>query len=88
MSIDEATPEQWDKTSKNKTAYGKLYHPEDKTFTTGRGKLNKRANKNSALKAVILFSVRVAMPFLSVILGTIPCISQILTVSCPMSIES
>jgi len=27
MSINDATPEQWDKTSK--TAYGKLYHPQD-----------------------------------------------------------
>jgi hypothetical protein len=27
MSINEATPEQWDKASK--TAYGKLYHPQD-----------------------------------------------------------
>ena len=27
MSINEATPEQWDKASK--TVYGKLYHPND-----------------------------------------------------------
>lgn len=32
MSIDEATPEQWNKVNKSKTAYGKLYHPQDQTF--------------------------------------------------------
>jgi len=30
MSIDDATPEQWNEVNKAKTAYGKLYHPEDK----------------------------------------------------------
>lgn len=29
MSIDDATPEQWDQ-SRSKTIAGKLYHPEDK----------------------------------------------------------
>lgn len=29
MSIDEATPEEWDNTKKPKTVFGKLYHPED-----------------------------------------------------------
>ena len=28
-SIDDATPEQWNRVAKNKTAYGKLYHPDD-----------------------------------------------------------
>ena len=30
MSIDDATPEQWNKVTKSKTAYGKLHHPEDR----------------------------------------------------------
>lgn len=30
MSIDEAKPQEWDNVAKSKTAYGKLYHPEDK----------------------------------------------------------
>jgi hypothetical protein len=30
MSINEATPEQWDKASK--TVYGKLYHPNDQAI--------------------------------------------------------
>ena len=29
-SIDSATPDQWDKVSKSKTAYGKLAHPADR----------------------------------------------------------
>ena len=30
MSIDEATPEEWDKVNKSKTFTGKLFHPSDK----------------------------------------------------------
>jgi hypothetical protein len=30
MSIDDVTPEEWDSVRKDKTVYGKLYHPEDK----------------------------------------------------------
>jgi len=29
MSIDEATPKEWDKVNKSKTFTGKLFHPED-----------------------------------------------------------
>mgnify|MGYP003131770041 CR=1 FL=1 len=29
MSIDDATPEEWNNVYKNRTAYGKLYHPAD-----------------------------------------------------------
>jgi len=33
MSIDNATPEEWDKNRKGCTpVYGKLFHPSDKTF--------------------------------------------------------
>ena len=30
MSIDEATPQEWDKVNKSKTFTGKLFHPSDK----------------------------------------------------------
>jgi hypothetical protein len=29
VSIDDATPEEWDQVTKTKTVYGKLYHPQD-----------------------------------------------------------
>ena len=29
MSIDEASPEDWNKVTNRRTVYGKLYHPED-----------------------------------------------------------
>jgi hypothetical protein len=34
-SIDSATPDQWDKVGKSKTAYGKLAHPADKHDPVG-----------------------------------------------------
>lgn len=30
MSIDDATPEEWDKARKNRTVTGKLFHPDDR----------------------------------------------------------
>ena len=33
MSIDDATPEEWDNINKPKTSYGKLFHPQDNHIT-------------------------------------------------------